>query len=124
VLFVRRAPHNLVLPRCAAVVHHAGAGTTHTTLRAGTPSVPVPHVSDQFLWSKELHRLGAAPKPLRRTKWSATALAERIKEAIGNPSMQQAAAAMSRRMQADHGPERAADLVESTFKSLPGRSAR
>jgi sterol 3beta-glucosyltransferase len=111
-LFIRRAPHKLVFPRCAAVVHHAGAGTTHTTLRAGTPSVPVPHVSDQFLWSKELHRLGAAPQALRRTKWSAAALGERIKETLGNRNMKDAAVAMSARMRADNGPERAADLLE------------
>jgi sterol 3beta-glucosyltransferase len=115
VLFVKRAPHKVVFPRCAAVVHHAGAGTTHTTLRAGTPSVPVPHVSDQFLWSKELHRLGAAPKAIRRTKWSARALGDRIAETIGNPTIKQAAVAMSDRMKDDNGPETAADLIESTF---------
>ncbi|HEX6162198.1 MAG TPA: glycosyltransferase [Vicinamibacterales bacterium] len=114
VLFVKRAPHKIVFPRCAAVVHHAGAGTTHTTLRAGTPSVPVPHVSDQFLWSKELLRLGVAPRPLRRTRWSAGALADRIKETVGNPKMKQAALAMSERMRNDNGPERAVDLIERT----------
>jgi UDP:flavonoid glycosyltransferase YjiC (YdhE family) len=118
VLFIKRAPHKVVFPRCAAVVHHAGAGTTHTTLRAGTPSVPVPHVSDQFLWSKELLRLGAAPKAIRRTKWSARALGDRIKETVGNSKMKQAALAMSERMKNDNGPERAADLIESRVRDL------
>ena len=117
-LFVKRAPHKIVFPRCAAVVHHAGAGTTHTTLRAGTPSVPVPHVSDQFLWSKELLRLGVAPKALRRTKWSAAALADRIRETAGNPKMKQAAVEISRRMQGDNGPETAADLIEKAATLL------
>ena len=116
-LFVKRAPHKLVFPRCAAVVHHAGAGTTHTTLRAGTPSVPVPHVSDQFLWSKELLRLGVAPKAIRRTKWSARLLGDRIAETVGNPKMKQAAVAMSERMKNDNGPERAVDLIESAARS-------
>jgi sterol 3beta-glucosyltransferase len=118
VLFVKRAPHKIVFPRCAAVVHHAGAGTTHTTLRAGTPSVPVPHVSDQFLWSRELLRLGVAPKALRRTKWSAAALADRIKETVENPKMKQTAMAMSRRMQDDNGPETAVTLIESRVREL------
>ena len=118
VLFIKRAPHQVVFPRCAAVVHHAGAGTTHTTLRAGTPSVPVPHVSDQFLWSKELLRLGAPPKAIRRTKWSARALGDRIKETVGNSKMKQAALAMSERMKNDNGPERAADLIESRVRDL------
>jgi sterol 3beta-glucosyltransferase len=118
VLFVKRAPHKTVFPRCAAVVHHAGAGTTHTTLRAGAPSVPVPHVSDQFLWADELHRLGVAPKPLRRTKWSPAALADRLRETVGSPAMKQAAVAMSDRMRNDNGPETAADLIEARARQL------
>jgi sterol 3beta-glucosyltransferase len=114
-LFVRRVPHKIVFPRCAAVVHHAGAGTTHTTLRAGTPSVPVPHVSDQFLWSSELRRLGVAPAPLRRTKWNAKTLASRIAEVLGDPRMKEAAMALSARMQSDNGPETAANMIGTTF---------
>ncbi len=124
VLFVRRTPHRLVFPRCAAVVHHCGAGTTHTTLRAGAPSIPVPHVSDQFAWAEELQRLGAAPKMLRRTAWNAKKLASRIREVIDNPRMKQAAMAMSARMRSDNGPETAADLIER-FQgpgSMPGSS--
>jgi len=121
VKFVKRVPHRVVFPRCAAVVHHAGAGTTHTTLRAGTPSVPVPHVSDQFLWSKELHRLGTAPPALRRTKWSAAALAERIKATIGNSEMKQAAMSMRARMRFDNGPETAADLIEAAVRPPSAR---
>ena len=116
ILFVRRTPHKLVFPRCAAVVHHCGAGTTHTTLLAGTPSVPVAHVSDQFAWAEELQRLGAAPRMLRRTAWDAKELASRIREVIDNPKMKQAAMAMSARMQNDNGPERAADLIEKISK--------
>ena len=115
-LFVKRTPHNLVFPRCAAVVHHAGAGTTHTTLRAGVPSITVPHVSDQFPWSADLQRLGAAPAPIRRTKLTAPTLASRITEVINDPRMKQAAMAISARMQSDNGPEMAADLIERAMR--------
>lgn len=115
VLFVRRTPHAQVFPRCAAVVHHAGAGTTHTTLRAGVPSIPVPHVSDQFAWSDDLHRLGVAPAPVKRTKLSATTLAARIRETAGNAAMKQQALAIQRRMASDNGPETAAILIENTM---------
>lgn len=111
-LFVKRTPHHLVFPRCAAVVHHAGAGTTHTTLRAGVPSVPVPHVSDQFGWSEELQRLGVASAPIRRTSLKAATLASRIRDVLNAPRVKQAAMEMSARMQADNGPETAADLIE------------
>lgn len=115
VLFVRRTPHKLVFPRCAAVVHHAGAGTTHTTLRAGAPSIPVPHVSDQFAWADELQRLGVAPAPLGRTKLTATALASRLRQVLGNDRMKQAAMTIRNRMQADNGAETAADMIEKVM---------
>ena len=117
-LFVRRTPHARVFPRCAAVVHHAGAGTTHTTLRAGVPSVPVPHVSDQFAWSEELERLGVAPRALLRKKWSAPALADRIRQAAGNPRMKAAAVSIQERMATDDGPSTAATLIERAVQNL------
>jgi len=115
VLYVKRTPHKLVFPRCAAVVHHAGAGTTHATLRAGVPSIPVPHVSDQFGWSEELQRLGVAPSPLRRTRLTAAALASRITETLNDPTKKAAAMSMRARMQTDNGAETAAGLIESAF---------
>lgn len=116
-MFVKRTPHKLVFPRCAAVVHHCGAGTTHTTLRAGAPSVPVPHVSDQYAWAEELRRLGAAPKMLRRSALTARKLASRLTDVLNDPRMKAAAMAMSARMQSDNGPETAADMIEKVLKS-------
>ncbi|MBY0496117.1 MAG: glycosyltransferase [Cyanobacteria bacterium] len=113
ILYIKRTPHKLVFPRCAAVVHHCGAGTTHATLRAGAPSIPVPHVSDQFAWAGELRRLGAAPRMLRRNQWSANKLASRISEVLHSPRMKESAVAMSARMKDDNGPETASDLIES-----------
>jgi UDP:flavonoid glycosyltransferase YjiC (YdhE family) len=114
-LFVRRTPHAQVFPQCAAVVHHAGAGTTHTTLKAGVPSIPVPHVSDQYFWSADLHRLGVAPAPLMRTRLSTKALASRIRETVGNPIMKQHAIAIQQRMAGDNGPVTAAMLIEQAM---------
>jgi sterol 3beta-glucosyltransferase len=111
-LFVKRTPHLTVFPRCAAVVHHAGAGTTHTTLKCAVPSIPIPHVSDQFAWSEDLHRLGVAPAPLKRTKLTAKALAARLRETVANPQMKQNAMAIQQRMANDNGPETAAMLIE------------
>src|SRR5690606_34299463 len=66
VIAIGDAPHEWLLPRVAAVVHHAGAGTTGSTLRAGVPSVPTPVFADQPLWSKRLVELGCAPPAGRR----------------------------------------------------------
>jgi sterol 3beta-glucosyltransferase len=44
---IARAAHQHVFPRCAAVVHAGGAGTTQSATRAGCPSVVVAHAADQ-----------------------------------------------------------------------------
>jgi sterol 3beta-glucosyltransferase len=111
-LYVKRTPHVLVFPRCKAVVHHAGAGTTHTTLKTGSPSITVPHVSDQFAWSDDLHRLGVAAAPLKRTKLTAKALAARIREVVDDPQKKQNAVSIQQRMAMDDGPGTAARLIE------------
>lgn len=50
----------------AAVVHHGGAGTTHTTVRAGRAQVIVPHNYDQFYWAYRVEQMGIGVSgPLR-----------------------------------------------------------
>jgi UDP:flavonoid glycosyltransferase YjiC (YdhE family) len=112
ILIVSRLPHAQVFPRCTAVVHHAGAGTTHSVLRAGVPSVPVPHVVDQFFWADELRRVGVATAPLRRTRLTAARLADRLRTVLSTPSLASAAASLGVRVRAEHGVETAAVLVE------------
>jgi sterol 3beta-glucosyltransferase len=68
-VLVREAvPHAEVLGRCAAAVHHGGAGTAHAAVRAGVVSVCVPFLADQPFWGALLHRrgFGTAPVPARR----------------------------------------------------------
>ena len=46
-------PHSMLLPRCCAVVHHGGAGTTAAALTAGTPQLVCPLHFDQFNWVRQ-----------------------------------------------------------------------
>ena len=47
VLAVEYAPHSLLMPRCAVIVHQGGVGTTGQALRAGRPQLVVPFSHDQ-----------------------------------------------------------------------------
>jgi UDP:flavonoid glycosyltransferase YjiC (YdhE family) len=47
-----------VFPRCRAVVHHGGAGTTAACLRAGVPMVVLWDVADQPIWAAQATRMG------------------------------------------------------------------
>jgi UDP:flavonoid glycosyltransferase YjiC (YdhE family) len=50
--------HDAVLPRCLAAVHHGGAGTSATSLRAGLPTVVCAVFADQPFWGAQLQRMG------------------------------------------------------------------
>jgi sterol 3beta-glucosyltransferase/vancomycin aglycone glucosyltransferase len=112
VMIVSRTPHAQVFPQCAAVVHHCGAGTTHTTLKAGVPSLPVPHVSDQFQWADELRRVGVAPAAIPRRRLTAARLAARIREVMQHPRFRENASQIQARMKDDDGPRTAARLID------------
>jgi len=47
-----------LFPRCAAVVHHGGAGTTHAAAMAGAPQLIVPQIVDQPYWAARVAALG------------------------------------------------------------------
>lgn len=51
------APHSLLFPHAAAVVHHGGIGTTGQALRAGKPQIIVPHMGDQYDNGSRIERL-------------------------------------------------------------------
>ena len=57
---IDRAPHQLLFPRAAAVVHPGGAGTLAQALRAGRPMLVVPHAHDQPDNAARATRLGVA----------------------------------------------------------------
>jgi UDP:flavonoid glycosyltransferase YjiC (YdhE family) len=111
VLYVSASPHHLIFPRCAAVVHHGGAGTTQSVTLAGKPSVVVAHISEQEHWGKELRRIGIAGKPLHRRSVTAKQLAARIR-AI-NPAMQAKAPLVARAMAQENGVAAAVRLINA-----------
>jgi len=105
------APFDWLFPRMAAVVHHGGAGTTGAGLRAGVPSVIVPHLSDQSFWGARVHALGAGPRPILRRKLTAPALAEAIRLATSDPDMKRQAEELRVKLRAEDGVAAAVDLI-------------
>jgi UDP:flavonoid glycosyltransferase YjiC (YdhE family) len=59
IVTINECPHTWLFPRMTAAVHHAGAGTTHASLEAATPTLPVGF--DQPFWAARLHALGLTP---------------------------------------------------------------
>lgn len=115
------APHDWLFPRCAAVVHHGGSGTTHEGLRWGRPTVICPLGVDQPFWGRRVAALGAGPAPLPQKRLSAPALAAALKAAL-TPDVATRAAALGEAIRAEPGAEAAAGLVEG-LAAMPARRA-
>ncbi|VFQ80150.1 unnamed protein product [Cuscuta campestris] len=61
VYLISECPHDWLFPQCSAVIHHGGAGTTATGLRAGCPTTIVPFFGDQYFWGDRIHQKGLGP---------------------------------------------------------------
>lgn len=112
IITVGEIPHAALFPRMAAVVHHAGAGTTAAALRAGVPAVSVPILGDQPFWARRLAQLGAGTDPIPFKSLTADRLAAAITRATGDPVHRTRATALAQQLAADDGAGRAVELIE------------
>ncbi|WP_028813136.1 glycosyltransferase [Streptomyces flavidovirens] len=113
VLAIGDVPHDWLFPRTAAVVHHAGAGTTAAGLRAGVPALPVPVMADQPFWASRLYRLGVAPRPLPFQDLTAETLGAAITACLSEPAHRHRAAELAHHIAAEDGAATVLDHIGS-----------
>ncbi|MFJ1975407.1 glycosyltransferase [Streptomyces sp. NPDC087903] len=106
-LAVSDTPHDWLFPRMAAVVHHGGAGTTATALRAAVPSLICPFFGDQAYWAARVHQLGAGPQPLPFRQLTVPTLAERLRQLTQNPRYTNTSRQLARTLTTENGVTRA-----------------
>lgn len=106
-------PHTWLFPRMAAVVHHGGAGTTAAGLRAGVPSILVPHMGDQPFWAKRVTELGVGPRCIPRRKLTSGRLAAAINIATTDQNLRAKAAALGERIRSEDGVARMIEVIEN-----------
>lgn len=58
-MIVPSVNHAAVFPKCRAIVHHGGAGTTAASLRSGVPTLILWVGADQPVWAEAVKRSGA-----------------------------------------------------------------
>ncbi|WP_129672533.1 glycosyltransferase [Candidatus Chloroploca sp. Khr17] len=107
------APHAWLFPRCAAVVHHGGAGTTGAGLRAGKPTVICPFFGDQPFWGQRVFALGVGPWPVPQKKLTVERLARAIEVAVSDQAMRQRAEALGAKIRAEDGVARAIEFMRT-----------
>jgi len=103
VIVIGEAPHDWLFRKMAAVVHHAGAGTTAAGLRAGVPTVSVPMTVDQPFWASRVTALGAGPKAVPYKSLSAGSLGAAIHDAVTRGSYRSQARKVAEQLAGEDG---------------------
>jgi len=106
-------PHQLIFPKCDAIIHHGGAGTTHSAARSGRPQMVVPLLLDQFYWSRRVEELGIGPAGVKIKSVSRKQLDRKIADLVGNPAYKEKAAAMGTLIRGENGLENMCRIIES-----------
>lgn len=87
---IGHVPHDWLFPRCGAVVHHCGAGTSHQAARSGVPAIPVPFTADQPFWATRLLNLGIGSPPLNPRKLTSEQVRTALAQATSHPTRERA----------------------------------
>ena len=112
VLLVNAVPHDWLFPRMSAVIHHGGAGTTGSALRAGVPSFGIPGFFDQPFWSRRIHEIGAGLPPIQPQKLTSKRLASAINRLVNDDDLRDSSARLGEELRREHGIQRAIEVIE------------
>lgn len=112
---VDSAPYSWLLPRAAAIVHHAGAGSTSDGLRAGLPSLGIPFGWDQPLWASRIFELGVGCSPIPARHLAAGPLCDALVQLVEDSGMRRRAQSLGALLTAEDGAARAAEIVTRTI---------
>lgn len=117
-MLLGNCPHDWLFPRCGAVVHHGGAGTTAAGISSGKPTVVVPFFGDQPFWGAMIARAGAGPEPVPYTDLTAEILAESITKALA-PETVERAKQLGASIRGESGVEEGARSFHRALARLP-----
>lgn len=115
---LQSAPHDWLFPRCLAVVHHGGAGTTGAGLRAGKPTIICPFFGDQPFWGKQVFELGVGPRPIPQKQLTVVNLSQAIQAVAQDTAMQQRANELGKKIRAENGVMQAVEVIREQLTEI------
>ena len=106
---------------------HLHAGTTAAGLRAGKPTLVVPHMSDQPYWGRRVFEIGAGPRPIPRHELTADALAASLDTLARDDGIREVSRVLGEKIRAEQGVEAAVAAINGVPDAImpfPGGIAR
>ncbi len=118
---VKAVDHSWLFPKCAAVVHHGGAGSTAASLDAGVPTVICSYFADQPFWGDRVKKLGVGTS-FPATRLTPQRLSAALREVL-TPEVKARAAALGEKLRAEDGTRAAVDALERIAGGERGATA-
>lgn len=124
VLALPYAPFSRVYPRCTAVIHHGGMGTTGQALRAGVPMLASPWGFDQFFIADRVATLGVGRR-IDRPAYTIERVASILAELMRRPTYRVTAQTVAAQIAREDGAQTLAAEVEELLaqRSIPSSIA-
>lgn len=110
-LIVPSVHHASVFPRCRAIVHHGGAGTTAASVRSAVPTVVLWVGADQPVWARQVERLGVGSAH-RFSKTTPAVLRDALSTALAPHAQGRAREVAGRMTLPEQSVSTVADLLE------------
>lgn len=120
VYLLDNCPHDWLFPRCTAVVHHGGAGTTAAGLRAECPTTIVPFFGDQPFWGERVHARGVGPAPIPVDEFKLERLVDAIHFML-KPEVKKRAVELANAMKNEDG---VVGSVKAFYKHYPSEKLK
>src|SRR5262245_8485931 len=108
-------PQPSVIPQVDAVIHHGGNNSFTECLYFGKPALIMPFAWDGHDNATRVEETGHGFK-LPRHAWSEAELGDRIRRMLGDPGIRARLEETSRLMRAEHGPSKAAAIIDGLAK--------
>jgi sterol 3beta-glucosyltransferase len=121
IFLIDSIPHTWLFPKMKMVIHHGGAGTTATGLRAGKPTIIIPHNADQPAWGQRVFELGVGSKPIKKSKLTADKLANAILYAQA-PNIIANAERLGQELKRENGVQNAVQIIDRLINEENGSS--
>ncbi len=118
IYIVKEIPYNWLLGHVELVVHHFGFGTTAEVLRAGLPSIPIPHIFDQKIRASTIHKLGLSYKPLNINEMNSGDLSNAILSVKNNQLMKMKCLEAGDSISNDRGTEKTVRLINKYIEGI------
>jgi UDP:flavonoid glycosyltransferase YjiC (YdhE family) len=110
------APHSLLFPRAAAIVHQVGIGTLAQALRSGRPQLTVPFFADQLDNAARAVELGVA-RSISPPHYDAARVTRELRRLLEAPRFAARARQVREQLLKEDGAAAAADAIVTLLQS-------